>query len=75
MAERSEWPDGEMLWAESGRESKSRSGKMRMWAKYIVALYIVAQALHEHICTGVRAELTFPTIDAAISTDKICGSL
>jgi hypothetical protein len=71
MAERSEWPEGgEMLWAESGRESKSRSGKMRMWAKYIVA-----RALHEHICTGVRAELTFPTIDAAISTDKICGSL
>jgi hypothetical protein len=46
-----------------------------MWAKYIAAQYIVAQALHEHICTGVRAELTFPTIDAAISTDKICGSL
>ena len=64
-----------MLWAESGSESKSRNGKMRMWAKYIVAQYIVAQALHEHICTGVRAELTFPTIDAAISTDKICESL
>jgi hypothetical protein len=73
MAERSE--GGEMLWAESGRERESKSGKIRMCAKYIVALYIVAQALHEHICTGVRAELTFPTIDAAISTDKICGSL
>src|ERR1700735_1555554 len=45
---------------------------MRMWAKYIPA-----QALQEHICTGDRAELTFPTIEAAISTDKMykCLSL
>jgi hypothetical protein len=55
-----------MFWAESGSESKSRSDKMRMWAKYIVA-----QGLHEQICTGGRAELAFPTIEAAISTDKM----
>jgi hypothetical protein len=67
MVELSEWPEaGEMLWAERDIDIKSRSGRVRMWAKYIAA-----QALHGHICTGGRAELTFPTIDATISTDKM----
>jgi hypothetical protein len=71
MAERSEWPEaGEMLWAERDIDIKSRSDKMRMWAKYIAA-----QALHGYICTRGRAELTFPTIDATISTDKMCECL